>query len=312
MEHLRIYSPSDLTDGVLAVLEESKGVSNVALLRGASLQPPGDVILTDAAREAVNDIVERLHTIGFADRGAVQLERVSTWMSRTGLHAEEEVPGAGDDAVVWVDVIHRAYEDSTLTWTFATFLTLATVIASIGIVLDSQILIVGAMVVGPEFGAVAALGVALVRRRYALLRRALRTLMLGFAIAIAIGTLAALVVRALGWITMADVAGPRPFTQFIYAPDRWSLVVALIAGAVGVLSMTSAKTNVLVGVFISVTTVPAAGNLALALAFGAWAEVWGSTQQLAVNITGMALAGWFTLVLQQAAWHRVLSRRRLR
>ena len=39
-------------------------------------------------------------------------------------------------------------------------MTLATLIASIAIVLDSQILVIGAMVLGPEFIPIAALGVA--------------------------------------------------------------------------------------------------------------------------------------------------------
>ena len=38
-----------------------------------------------------------------------------------------------------------------------------------------------------------------------------------------------------------------------------SFVVALFAGAAGMLSLVSAKSAALVGVFISVTTVPAAG-----------------------------------------------------
>ena len=58
-----------------------------------------------------------------------------------------------------------------------------------------------------------------------------------------------------------------------------------------------------------VTTIPAAGNVALGLAFGAWAEVRGSTFQLLVNLTGMALAGWATLALQQAVWSRVSTHR---
>ena len=62
---------------------------------------------------------------------------------------------------------------------------------------------------------------------------------------------------------------------------------------------TSARAGGLAGVFISVTTIPAAGNVALGLAFGAWQEVIGSSLQLAINITGMALAGWVTLLLQK-------------
>ena len=57
------------------------------------------------------------------------------------------------------------------------------------------------------------------------------------------------------------------------------------------------------------TTVPAAGNIALGLAFGAGHEVWPSVVQLLVNLLGMALAGWLTLALQQFVWSRVSLRR---
>ncbi|MGH3333295.1 MAG: DUF389 domain-containing protein, partial [Nocardioidaceae bacterium] len=209
----------------------------------------------------------------------------------------------------WADVTQRAYEESELNWTYVSFMSLATLIAGIAIVLDSQILVIGAMVLGPEFGAVAALGVALVRQRFSLLMLATRTLVLGFAVAICVTTLAALVGRALGWVTLGDVTGARPDTSFIYTPDKWSFIVAVIAAAAGVLSLTSAKVGGLSGVFISVTTVPAAGNVALGLAFGAGGEIWGSSLQLLVNLSGMALAGWATLAIQQFVWARVSAHR---
>jgi len=64
------------------------------------------------------------------------------------------------------------------------------------------------------------------------------------------------------------------------------------------------------GVFISVTTVPAAGNIALGSAFGAWSEVCGSAAQLGINVLGMVLAGWLTLTIQQHLWVRRPSWRR--
>ena len=45
------------------------------------------------------------------------------------------------------------------------------------------------------------------------------------------------------------------------------------------------------------------------LAFGAWHEVRGSALQLVLNLTGMALAGWVALALQQVVWSRVSQRR---
>jgi len=309
MLYLRISSPRDQTERVLAILQEDPGVSSLAVVRGASLQPVGDLVMADVAREATNDVVDRLHELGIHREGSLHIEQVDTWLSQEGYEAERRTPGSGADSVVWADVTQRAYEDSELNWTYASFMTLATLIAAIAIVLDSQILVIGAMVLGPEFGAVAALGVALVRRRLGLLRLASRTLAGGFAVAIVITTVMVLGARGLGWITLTDVTGPRPGTDFIYFPDKWSFIVAVIAAAAGVLSITSARTGGLSGVFISVTTIPAAGNVALGLAFGVGAEIWGSILQLLINLSGMALAGWATLALQQLVWARMSTRR---
>lgn len=309
MLNLRISSPRDQTEDVLRILRADPGVSSLAVVRDASLRPVGDLVIADVAREAANDVVDGLRELGVHREGSVHIEPVSTWLSEEGYKAERTTPGSGADAVVWAEVTQRAYEDSELNWTYASFMTLATLIAAIAIVLDSQILVIGAMVLGPEFGAVAALGVALVRRRFGLLRLASRTLAGGFAIAIIITTVVVLGAKGLGWITLEDVTGPRPGTDFIYFPDKWSFIVAVIAAAAGVLSITSARTGGLSGVFISVTTIPAAGNVALGLAFGVGHEIWGSTLQLLINLSGMAVAGWATLALQQLVWARMSARR---
>ncbi|MBD3924104.1 DUF389 domain-containing protein [Nocardioides cavernae] len=309
MLHLRMTTPSDLTSRVVEMLEQSPAVSGVALVPHASIQPPGDLVLADVAREGANELIDGLRDLGVQHTGSVHIEPVGTWLSSSGLDAERRTPGSSADAVVWADVTQRAYEESELNWTYLSFMTLATSLASIAIVLDSQILVIGAMILGPEFIAVAALGLALVRRRGYLMARATRTLAVGFLVGILLTALAALATRALGWVVEDDVTGPRPGTAFIYTPDKWSFIVAVIAGAAGVLSLTSAKVGGLSGVFVSVTTVPAAGNIALGLAFGVAHEIWGSTLQLVLNLSGMAVAGWATLAFQQTVWARASARR---
>lgn len=312
MLSLRISVPEGLTDDVVALLTDSPSVTGLSVLRGASVIPPGDVVTADIAREGANPVLDGLRDLGVHREGTVRIDPVDTWLSRPAYEAEREAPGASADAVVWTQVVSRAYSDSELNWTYLSFMVLATLIAGVAIIEDSSILVIGAMVLGPEFGPIAAIGVALVRRRTRLLSIATRTLLLGFAAGILATFLAGLLGRALGWVTYADIVGPRPQTAFIYDPNRWTLVVAVIAAAAGVLSLTSAHTGGLSGVFISVTTVPAAGNIALGLAFGAWSEVWGSGLQLALNLVAMAAAGWATLALQQRVWSRAPARRRTR
>lgn len=309
---VRVCCPADLSAKVTALLGANPAASTLIVHAGASLSPLGDVIEADLPREAVNPVVDQLMALGVQDQGTIQLLPVTTWVSRRGRESEQAVPGASPDAVVWADVIERAYEDSQLTWTYLSFMTLATLLAAIAVVTDSVILIIGAMVLGPEFVPIAALGVGLVRRRLNLFRQAVRTLAIGFAVSISVVAGMAAVARALGLISEDQlVPDARPGTSFIYSPSPWSLTIAVIAGAAGVLALTSAKSGGLAGVFISVTTIPASGNIAVAAVFGLWDEVWGSTLTLLINITGMAVAGWFTLWIQQLVWRR-FSRSRAR
>lgn len=304
MLQVRVAVPSELTAPVVEALTNDPTVSALAVQRGAGLRPEGDVITADIPRETANAVMQLLLDLDVHRQGTVHFQPVRTWMSRSGYEAEQLAPGASADAVVWLDVTQSAYADSELNWTFLSFMSLATFIAAIAIVLDSPILVIGAMVLGPEFGAVAALGVALVRGRVSLLRYAARSLIVGFAVAIGAVTLLALAARWAGWVT-TDSLTVSSDMAFIYTPDKWSFLVAVVAGAAGVLSVTSDRLGGLSGVFISVTTIPAAGMVALGIAFGATEQIWGSALQLVVNIVGMALAGWATLALQKQLWSRL-------
>lgn len=303
---VRVTCPAAMTDDVMAALGSDDTASSLVVLRGAAIVPEGDVVEADLPREAINAAVDALRALGVPAVGTIQLLPVTTWISRTGLAAEEKAPGRSTDAVVWAEVTQRAYEDSALSWTFLSFMILATLLAAIAVVTDSIILVIGAMVLGPEFVPIASIGLGLVRRRPHLVRRALATLAVGFSVAIAAVAVLAMLARWSGAIAAEDlILQSRPGTAFIYSPSGWSLVIAVIAGAAGVLSLTSAKSTGLAGVFISVTTIPAAGNIAVALVFANWDEVWGSSLTLVINIIGMGLAGWATLAVQQVWWRRI-------
>jgi uncharacterized hydrophobic protein (TIGR00271 family) len=309
---IRAVVPTVLSPAVHAVFEEEPTVSSLIVLPGASTRPVGDVYEADVPRESANALIEQLKAIGVQREGTIQVLPVATWISEPGFQAEQVAPGASADAVVWADVVEKAYDETELTWTYLSFMIMATLLAAIAILTDSVILVIGAMVLGPEFVAIAALGLAMVRKRPMLFKRSLRTLAVGFAVSISVVTVVTLIGRLIGFISIDDLMRPRPGTAFIYTPNWWSLIVALIAGAAGVLALTSSRSGGLVGVFISVTTIPASGNIAVALVFLEWHEVFGSAAQLVINVIGMALAGWATLLLQQQVWARTATARAAR
>jgi uncharacterized hydrophobic protein (TIGR00271 family) len=303
--HLRLIVPGDLTAEVLKRLAGSVAVTNLVRVPGAALEPRGDLVQCDVAREAASHILRELRGLGLDRDGSIAMEQIDVSLSQVAERAEANAPGFGSDAVVWEEVEARTMEESTLSVSYLAFMCIATMIAGFGVLLDQPILIIGAMVVGPEFGPLAGLCVALVQRRTKEARRSLTALLVGFPVGIAATMLMTWGLTAVGLLERSMLTAERPLTEFIFKPDALSFIVAFLAGMAGTLSLTSAKSGALVGVLISVTTVPAAANVAVATAYGVWGEATGSLLQLALNLGGIVSAGVLTLLLQRVAWRQV-------
>lgn len=300
MHQVRVLTPRQSCDDAIKAIEADPTTANLVIVRGVALGGQGDLLLFDVARENVNAIVETLRALGIEAAGSISLIENVTVISDAAEIAEAAAGGHPADAVIWDEIEDQAEEDARLSWSFLSFLVLATLIAGVGRYLDQPILIIGAMVVGPEFAPIAAICLAIARRRWTLLRPAATSLVGGFALAAAIACVVWALADAAGVIDrVAATTGVA--TDFIIKPDAWSFVIALLAGCAGVLSLTAAKSSALVGVFISITTVPAVGTIGLTLAVNAWGEAWAALTQLSINLAGMIIAGTATLAVQQLA-----------
>jgi uncharacterized hydrophobic protein (TIGR00271 family) len=300
--HLRVISPHDDTERVLAVLTREAGATNVVVLPAAARDPVGDVVLCDVVRESGSAVLDALRRLGIDERGSIAIENVDVSLSRTAQRAADAAPGLAGDAVVWDEIEQKTGAETELSGSYLAMLAIATVIAGIGVLLDQPILIVGAMVVGPEFGPLASLCVGIVRGRRRAVGRALLALGVGFPAAILVTVLTTWGLDALDLVDKGMLLRPRPLTDFIWRPDALSWVVGFFAGIAGMLSLTSSKSGPLIGVLISVTTVPAAANIAVALAYGVPHEAGGSALQLLVNLGAIVTAGVVTLLVLRLRW----------
>ncbi len=304
MVHLRIVVPPDRTKKVLGLLEAAPSVANLALLSGAARRPAGDLVLCDVAREEASVIIDDLKELDVPRDGSIALEQIDSQLSDAATRAERAARGSPSDAVVWEEVEARTSESIELGGNFLAFMILACLIASVGIFTGSPILIVGAMVVGPEFGPIAGVCVAIVERRLSVAWRSLFALAVGFPAGITAAFLFTLIAKATGLVASDFTNAGHPLTQFISHPNTLSFIVACFAGAAGVLSLTSSKSGALVGVLISVTTIPAAANIGVAAAGADWSQWRGAMAQLAINLTAIVIAGVGTLSVQRRLYVR--------
>jgi uncharacterized hydrophobic protein (TIGR00271 family) len=308
--HLRIVVPSYQADHALDLLDQTQTVCNLVYLERAARRPEGDVILCDVTREDASLIVADLRELDIDVEGSIAIEEIDSEISASA-DAAVKAGAHGGDQVVWEEVNSHTSESVELNYTFLVYMTLAMLIAAVGIYFDEPILIVGAMVVGPEFGPIAASCVAIVNGNPELARRSALALVVGFPVGMAVTLIATLLLRWTGLAPEAIDFDAHTLTRFITQPDFFSAYVAVLAGVVGMLSLTSSKSSVLVGVLISVATIPSAANMAVAAAYTDWDTAWGAQLQLAINLVSIFGAGLLTLYVQRKLYvarrHRHLS-----
>ena len=303
MVHLRIVVPSFQAHDVLELLAASPTVCNVIHLERAARKPEGDLILCDVPREAASLIIADLRELDVDVDGSISVEEVESVISRAAIEAREKARG-GADPVVWEEVSKNTSESVELSHSFLIFMVLSMLIASVGIYFDQPILIIGAMVVGPEFGPIAGACVAIVNRNRDLFTRSGTALVVGFPLGIAAALVTTLSFKALGQLPADIDFDNHVLTRFISDPDLFSFYVAAVAGVVGMLSLTTAKSSVLVGVLISVTTIPAAANIGVAAAYGDAGAAAGAAAQLGINLASIFTAGLITLFIQRRLYVR--------
>ena len=198
MIHVRIVAPAEQAEQALELLDESEAVCNVIHFAGAARRPERDVILADVAREDASVVLADLKALGIPRDGSIAIEEIDTQISDQADRAIKRARGAPADAVVWEEVEQHTSENVELSGVFLAFMVIAAQLAMVGIFEDSAILIVGAMVVGPEFGPLAGFCVAAVQRRPQLALRSALALGAGFPLAITGVWLATLAGRATG------------------------------------------------------------------------------------------------------------------
>ncbi|WP_406005586.1 DUF389 domain-containing protein [Streptomyces sp. NBC_00637] len=309
MIRIRAVCPPDLTERVMVLLGAEPCVLNLHLQPGRVRNPDGDAIECDVLTGAANEVLRGLRDLGLERRGSIVLDPVDTVFSDRATRTWAKELGARPRAPVWEQVEARIRAEGRYPPSFYLFLVIAGLIGAVGIITNSQILIVAAMVVGPEYGAITSVALGIDNRSRPRITQGLLALLVGFVLAVAATFLFALLVRGFGLQPEAFELGVRPVSNLINTPNFFSAVVAVLAGVVGIVSLSEARTSALLGVFISVTTIPAGADIGVSVAFGSWDEARGSLVQLLLNIVVLIVVGTGTLKCQRAIWRRVSERR---
>ena len=301
MLHVRVVSPPGSTDRLVERLSADPGVRNLVVMRGAARHPDGDAVQFDLLTRFANPVLRELRA-QVQEHGSVVIQNVDAAISGPREPEDHRRQRFGEVPPVWEMVESQIRAGGEYPLSFYGLLIIAGLIGAVGILTNSQILIVAAMVVGPEYGAIMATALGIDQADGRAVRQGLAALAAGFAMAVVATLVFGLLIRWSGETPRLYESGVRPVSELINSPNVFSVIVAVLAGVVGVVSLTESRANALIGVFISVTTIPAASDMGLSAAYGSWREARGSTLQLLLNVVLLIAVGALGLGLQRSIW----------
>ena len=184
-----------------------------------------------------------------------------------------------EDRIEAYRVIRRAGRPSR---DFYSMIVLSAAIASLGLILNSTAVIIGAMLVAPLMSAITGMGMAIIHGDLRFLILTSRALIRGSAMAILTGFLFGLI----------NFSG-EPTQQILQRtePSTLDLIVALISGVAAAYALCRKNvSNSLPGVAIAVALVPPLTTVGVCLSIGFWGLAYGALKLFLSNMVAIVFA----------------------
>jgi len=293
---LRLAVEEDRAGDVTEALERTAGVHRIVAL-SPERAGTGVVLAADVMPSVADEVMELIRDWRISDTDFLLTRQEVIAPSPHG-------PGrfAAAQEFAWVEVMGEARVNARPLGRYFALMSVAAVVAALGVIRDNPILIVGAMAVSPDLLPVCALCVGIVGRRLPLALRAASTLVLGlFLVAVLACGLAALLNQTAAFD--GDLHLGAGGLNTLGSVDYSTVLVALAAGVAAMLSFET-RAAAAVGVAISVTTIPASALLGVAAGLGEFHEAGGAGLVLAVNVVLLILSGSLTLAIQTSLAER--------
>lgn len=195
-----------------------------------------------------------------------------------------------------------------ITTSYILLVVFSTIVAGIGLIENNVAVVIGAMVIAPLLGPNLALALSTALGDLDLMAGALKTMAVGFLIALALSFSLGLVWNSY-W--PGELNGPELMSRTNVGFD--SIALALVSGAAAVLSLATGLSSVLVGVMVAVALLPPGATIGIMLGAGHYDLALGAGLLLAVNIVCVNLSAKLVFLfkgVQPRTWYEKKKARR--
>lgn len=299
---IEITVPSGSTPWLLQELEKLDHVVGLSVHRGASIKPPGDVIVVHALNRGADDVLR----CADAARGRGAISIVTAEVASIIDPEHRDAIGGDVDEAIWEEAETGLRHQGRVTPNFLALMAAGGAVAAAGLVSEpghQAVLLVASSVIAPGFEPLAKIPLGLGLRNWPVVRRGLVSAGLGYAVLVAVAALTFLVLRAGDATTTAELI-ENPEVHRIEQPTPKELLVSGCAAVAGLVMVLAYRRSVIAGPLIALTLIPAAALIGAGLAAGEPGLAYQGLERLLVDAALIVVLGASVVVVKQATVHR--------
>lgn len=288
---LEIIVPMEIAQRIIKTLEEEDSPPPHWLISMDEGLAEVRIVLDMESLEKVTDHIELRYHIGESSRILIHpLEAILPRLIKDDTRQEEpaNTEESGDDKKATAKRLHREelysslYDQAKLTRNHLVLVILSALVAALGLMRNSEVVLVGAMVIAPLLGPQLAMAFAAALGDKGLMRHAVRTTITGMGLAF-------VATACLGFVVMVNPE--LPIFMHRTNPSLADLGLALAAGAAGTLCYTMGQATAVVGVMVAVALMPPLVVSGLMAGNGDFQHALGALALVATNVVGINVAG---------------------
>jgi hypothetical protein len=303
--NVEIVVPPESTNTVLKEVERMEGVLGVRLSAGVSRRPPGDLVTVLTTNTAFHPLLRLLDRLGIGQDAGASI----TTMEPAGviLPSNPEAVSRDSTDIPWEEMEFSMARESNMTRNALFVMFAAGVIAAQGTATGALHLVIGAMVIAPGFEPIVRVGLGLISRSPAW-KHGLQDFGAAYLTLLAGGAAGGLLLMATGRpIPVAEGTYLQPGSLLTYwtTVSGPSVMVSLLAGAVGAVLIATNRSVLTAGVMIALALVPSIAIAGMGLVAADIGTVVGAVTRWAVDV-GLVIA---MSVAVFAIKHRTVQRR---
>lgn len=296
---IEITCPSGQTDAIVGTVNELDGVIGIAVQRGISLQPPGDVVTVRSTNPGARDVLAELHRlVNDGSNFSITTSEPDHVISPSHF----DLLDRETNEVTWETVASSFRKESNLEFNFLLLMALAGAIACGGLWSDRLQIVIGAMVIAPGFEPLLRLPFGIVIGPKTMLTRGAATSFLGYLSLTASAAIALWVLQTVDPSRSSDLLS-REWIRYWSTLSPSGVMVAIVAGAAGAVVVTTGRSVLTAGVMIALALVPSTAIIGMALAVGDLSLAGGAFGRWLVDAAAVIVAGAAVFAAKQALIH---------